>query len=152
MRITLSTSLALLVVAACDAVPVPPSNQGVPEAMVPGIARTFSACEMDALVSHYSPAIEFVSPSTTKPLVGHVAIRSYFEGACKGSVRPIMKVEEQRVRRLGPDAAVVTGTYSFGRTDRPQDKPWPAFFVITLAQVNGQWLIETQATFPIPEP
>jgi hypothetical protein len=63
-----------------------------------------------------------------------------------------MKVEEQRVRRLGSQAAVVTGTYSFGRTDRPQDKPWPAFFVITLTKFNGQWLIETQATFPIPEP
>jgi hypothetical protein len=152
MRISHSTSLALLFLSACGAVPMPQSKQAVPEAIVPGIARTFSSCEMNALVSHYSPAIEFVSPSTTKPLVGHAAIRTYFEGACKGSVRPIMKVDEQRVRLLGSEAAVVTGTYSFGRTDRPQEKPWPAFFVITLAKFNGQWLIETQATFPIPEP
>ena len=98
MRITLSTSLALLVLGACGAVPVPPSNQGAPEAMVPGIARTFSACEMDALVSHYSPAIEFVSPSTTKPLVGHVAIRK------------LLRRRLQRLRASDHEGRGATGT------------------------------------------
>ena len=62
-----------------------------------------------------------------------------------------MRVEAQHVRMLSAESAVVTGTYSFGRTDRPNDKPWPAFFVITLNQHGGRWLINTQATFPIPE-
>jgi ketosteroid isomerase-like protein len=130
-----------------------PTRQGLailPEAVVPDIARQFSACNLDALLANYSPAIEFVSPSTPTPIVGHVALRAHFAGACSGSVRPIMKVEAQRARMLSPEAAVVTGTYSFGRTDRPNDKPWPAFFVITLAREDERWLVNTQATFAVP--
>ena len=66
-------------------------------------------------------------------------------------MRPVMRVEAQRVQMLSSESAVITGTYSFGRTDRPRDKPWSAFFVITLRQGGGRWLINTQATFPIPE-
>ena len=52
---------------------------------------------------------------------------------------------------LSPESAVITGSYSFGRTDHPNEKPWPAYFVITLNRELGRWLIKTQATFPIPE-
>jgi len=63
-----------------------------------------------------------------------------------------MKVETQRVRMLSSDSAVVTGAYSFGRTDRPNARPWPAYFVITLARSDGQWFVSTQATLAVPEP
>jgi hypothetical protein len=62
-----------------------------------------------------------------------------------------MKVENQRVKVLSATSVVITGTYSFGRTDRPNDKPWPAFFVITATAEGSEWLINSQATFPIPE-
>jgi hypothetical protein len=62
-----------------------------------------------------------------------------------------MKVENQKVRSLSPGAVVITGTYSFGRTDRSNDKPWPAFFVITAVSEGSDWVINSQATFPIPE-
>lgn len=130
------------------------SGDGAPKGagtVVPRIAELFSRCELEALLSRYATTAEFVSPSTPKPLVGREALQGYFAGACNGAVRPIMKVETQRVKDLSPGAVVVTGTYSFGRTDRPQDAPWPAFFVITATVQGGEWLIQSQATFPIPE-
>lgn len=118
---------------------------------MPEIARQFSDCKLDALVQNYSSSVEFVSPSTPEPLVGHAAIRHYFSGACAGQSRPVMRVRAQRVHMLSEGSAVITGSYSFGRTDRPNEQPWPAFFVITLKRELGRWLIHTQATFPIPE-
>jgi uncharacterized protein (TIGR02246 family) len=136
---------------ACAQIPARTSNSSSPDSVVPEIAKQFSACNLDALMENYSANIEFVSPSTPKPLVGRSEARNYFSGACQGQFRPVMRVETQRVRVLSNEAAVVTGTYSFGRTDRPNEKPWPAYFVITLKQADGRWLIDTQATFPIPE-
>jgi uncharacterized protein (TIGR02246 family) len=120
------------------------------DSIVPEIAKQFGACNLDALLANYSVNAEFVSPSTPKPLVGRSELAEHFAGACRGEARAVMKVEAQRVRMLSPESAVITGTYSFGRTDRPNDKPWPAFFVITAQQSEGKWLVNTQATFPIP--
>jgi hypothetical protein len=122
-----------------------------PDQVVPRIAAQFSACYIEGLLVNYSPEVEFVSPATPRPLLGLAAIRGYFQEACPGSSRPVMQVEGQRVRLLSREAAVVTGTYSFGRSDKPAEKPWPAFFVITLRQSEGMWKIASQATFPIPE-
>ena len=135
----------------CAQVATRSSSMNSPDAVVPEIAMQFSACNLDALMENYADGIEFVSPSTPKPIVGRSEARTYFSGACQGQLRPIMHVETQRVRVLSAESAVVTGSYSFGRTDRPNDKPWPAFFVITLKKTDGRWLINTQATFAIPE-
>lgn len=120
--------------------------------MVPAIAQEFSACNLDSLMTSYAPAIEFVSPSTPKPLIGLQAVRDHFAGACMANFRPVMKVEAQRARLLSSESAVVTGTYTIGRTDRPSEKPWPVFFVVTLQRIEGRWLVSTQATVPIPQP
>jgi ketosteroid isomerase-like protein len=145
--------LCALTVASAGCAQLPLSNPiaDSPESVVPAIAAHFSACNLDTLVAHYAPTIEFTSPSTLKPLVGRAEVGKHFSGACTHAVRPIMKVETQRVRMLSATSAVVTGTYSFGRTDQPAAKPWPAFFVITLVLTEGRWLINTQATFPVPE-
>ena len=134
----------------CAQVSAPPASTRSAEAIVPEIAKQFGACNLDALLANYSINAEFVSPSTPKPLVGRSELAEHFAGACRGDVRAVMKVEAQRVRMLSPDSVVITGTYSFGRTDRPEDKPKPAFFVITAQQSDGRWLVNTQATFPIP--
>jgi hypothetical protein len=63
-----------------------------------------------------------------------------------------MKVEVQRVRMLSSESAVVTGTYTIGRTDRPNEKPWPAFFVVAIQGIEGRWLVTTQASIPVPQP
>ena len=149
MRNTVWSFALSAALAGCSQAPTRSSNS--PESVVPEIARKFSACNLDALMESYSVNVEFVSPNTPKPLVGHSEARSYFSAACQRQVRPIMRLEAQRVRMLSGESAVVTGTYTFGRTDRPNDKPWPAFFVVTLKQADGRWLINTQATFPIPE-
>lgn len=147
-RVCLAFAVAAL--AACAPQPAQPPMAARPDAVVPGIASQFSTCDLDALMANYAANVEFVSPSTPTPLVGLVALRAHFAGACTGTVRAVMKVETQTVRLLSSDAAVVTGTYSFGRTDRPNATPWPASFVITLARGNGRWLVTTQATFAIP--
>jgi hypothetical protein len=148
---TLSCFVFSSALVGCAQISERPSNTNSADSVVPEIAKQFSACNLDALMENYSVNVEFVSPSTPKPLVGHSETRGYFSVACQGQVRPIMRVESQRVRALSTESAVVTGTYSFGRTDRLNDKPWPALFVITLKQTGGRWLINTQATFPIPE-
>jgi hypothetical protein len=102
---------------------------GGPDQVVPRIAAQFSTCNIDELLANYLPEVEFVSPGTPRPLFGIAAIRSYFQEACPGSSLPVMQVEVQRVRLLSREAAVVTGSYSFGRSDKPDTKPWPAFFV-----------------------
>ena len=135
----------------CAEVSTRPASSTSADSVVPEIANQFSACNLDALLANYSTTIEYVSPSTPKPLVGRSELREHFSGACRGEVRAVMQVEAQRVRMLSSGSAVITGIYSFGRTDRPSDKPWPAFFVITLQQSEGRWLVNTQATFPIPE-
>ena len=134
----------------CTQMPTANGNGKSAEAVVPEIARSFSACELDALLKNYAPNAEFVSPSTPTPLVGQNALREHFAGACSGPVRPIMKVEAQRVRTLSPDSAVVTGTYSFGRSDRPNDKPWRAYFVFGLVRAGTGWLVVSQETMPMP--
>lgn len=142
--------LALCVVlAGCAGHSTGPAGMAPVESVVPQIARFFSACDLDGLMAHYSTTVEYVSPSTPKPIVGRAELREHFSGACRGPVRAVMRVEAQRVRMLSPESAVVTGTYSFARTDRPNDKPWTASFVITLQQGEGRWLIGTQATFPV---
>ncbi len=143
--------LAALLAGCAQQAAVKSAASSTPETVVPRIAALFSNCELDALVARYAATVEFVSPNTPQPLFGREAIQGYFAGACKGTVRPIMKVEAQRVKTLSPGSVVVTGTYSFGRTDRPTEKPWPAFFVITATAEGGDWLINSQATFPIPE-
>ena len=138
--------------AGCVHPPLEQTRQTGLEAVVPAIASQFSACNLDALMTSYAPNVEFVSPSTPKPIVGLQALRDHFAGACVASLRPVMKVEAQRVRMLSSESAVVTGTYTFGRTDRPSDKPWRAFFVVTVQRIERQWLVSTQATVPTPEP
>jgi len=133
----------------CTAVSMPPTSTTAADLVVPEIARQFSACNLNALLENYSADVEFVSPSTPMPLIGRSELREHFSGACGGLVRPVMRVEAQRVRMLSPAAAVITGTYGFGRTDRPDDRPWTAFFVVTLRQSEGRWLVATQATFPL---
>ena len=127
------------------------SSRGNLDEVVPRIASLFSACDLDSLVSRYASSVEFFSPSTPQPLRGREAIRSYFLGACNGATRPIMKVDSQHTKLLSSSSAVITGAYSFGRSDRPNAKPWPAFFVVTVVAEGNDWLITTQATFPIPE-
>ena len=148
-RVWLSVlSIALI---GCAEVSTRLANAAAAESVVPEIAKQFSACNLDALLANYSSAIEFVSPSTPKPLVGRSELREHLAGACRGQVRAVMQIDTQRVRMLSPESAVITGTYSFGRSDRPFEKPWPAFFVITVQQSEGRWLVNTQATFSIPE-
>jgi hypothetical protein len=93
---------------------------------------------------------DFGNGKSAEAVVPEIALREHFAGACNGPVRPIMKVEAQRVRVLSPDSAVVTGTYSFGRTDRPGDKPWRAFFVVALVRGSTGWLVVSQETVPMP--
>ena len=146
-----ATLTFVFLLAGCAQTPVQTQNTSAIEAVVPDIAAQFSACKLDQLMADYSLAVEFVSPSTPTPIVGREALRQHLTGACTGSIRPIMKVETQRVHMLSSKSAVITGTYLFGSTDHPDDKPWPAYFVITLARSAGRWLVETQATFAIPE-
>lgn len=134
----------------CGQAPLQSAGLATPESVVSQVAQRFSDCALDALLTHYSADAEFVSPSTPTPLLGSTALRQHFAGACQGTVRAIMRVDAQRVQMLSADAAVVTGRYSFGRSDRPNDKPWPALFVITLKREAGRWLVQTQATMAVP--
>ena len=148
-----SSSSSLLLAAAlqgCAQAPPQLASPATLEAVVPAIASHFSACNLDLLMTTYAPSIEFVSPSTPKPLIGLQAVREHLAGACAATFRPVMKVEAQRVRMLSSESAVVTGTYTIGRTDRQNEKPWPAFFVVTIQGIEGRWLVTTQASIPVP--
>ena len=150
-----SSSSSLLLAAAlqgCAQAPPQLASPATLEAVVPAIASHFSACNLDLLMTTYAPSIEFVSPSTPKPLIGLQAVREHLAGACAATFRPVMKVEAQRVRMLSSESAVVTGTYTIGRTDRPNEKPWPAFFVVTMQGIEGRWLVTTQASILVPQP
>ena len=152
MRNSSASVLFAAALQGCAQPPLQPASTAALEAVVPTIASQFSACNLDSLMTSYASSIEFVSPSTPKPLLGLQAVRDHFAGACAASFRPVMKVEAQRVRMLSSESAVVTGTYTIGRTDRPSEKPWAAFFVVTLQRIEGRWLVNTQATVPIPQP
>lgn len=145
MRTRLGLLTMMSGLAACS-VTGPKSAFSDPAAVLPSLAAAFSECDMNALMSIYSPAVEFVAPDTAKPIVGRTSLQTHLQGACVGSVRPVMTVVEQRVRLLSPGAALVTGTYSIGRSDHPADTPWSAYFVATLSQASGQWLVESQTT------
>src|SRR5688572_25210035 len=120
-RATVRNSSASLLFAAalqgCAQAPPQPASPTLLEALVPAIATHFSACNLDSLMTAYAPSIEFVSPSTPKPIVGLQAVRAHLAGACAAAFRPVMRVELQRVRMLSSESAVVTGTYTIGRSD-----------------------------------
>lgn len=103
------------------------------------------------MLENYAPSVEFTSPSTRTPITGRAALGEHFSGACQGSIRPIMTVLNQTVHALAPGALLVTGVYTFGRSDRPNDPPWSGSFVITLVSSEGRWVIRSQATFETPK-
>lgn len=146
---SLTCLLTLGLLAACGSI-APGQNMDSARSMVPALAAAFSACEMDKIASLYSETAEFLAPDTPRPVIGHGAVTKHLSGACTEKYKPVMKVLEQRAYPLGKGGAVVTGTYSFGRTDRPNDAPWAASFVITLVSSNGDWKIQSQATFAAP--
>lgn len=146
---------SLLLAAALQGCAQAPPQSGTPatlDALVPAIASHFSACNLGSLMTAYAPSIEFVSPSTPQPIVGLQAVREHLAGACAGAFRPVMRVEVQRARMLSSESAVITGTYTIGRSDRPNEKPWRAFFVVTAQRIEGRWLATTQASIPAPQP
>lgn len=145
-RLTLLASVSVLTACATPS-PAPSSTDAA--AVLPSLAAAFSACDLPALMLIYSPAVEFVAPDTPKPITGRPNLQTHLQGACTQSFRPVMTIVEQRVRLLSPNAALVSGTYSIGRSDRPADKPWSAYFVATLSQVSGRWQVESQATVPL---
>jgi uncharacterized protein (TIGR02246 family) len=151
MRVLATGIILSTLLSGCANTLLTSAANGGPDQVVPRIAAQFSTCNIDDLLTNYLPDVEFVSPGTPRPLLGTAAIKGYFQEACPGNSLPVMQVEVQRVRLLAREAAVVTGTYSFGRSDKPSEKPWPAFFVITLKQLDGTWKISSQATFPIPD-
>ena len=148
------TAFALLTAAlqGCTQTPLLQASPVALQNIVHEIASAFSACDLDLLMHSYSPSVEFISPSTPNAIVGLQAVRDHLAGAFTASFRPIMKVGEQRVRMLSPESAVITGTYTIGRTDQPNDKSWPAFFVFTLQRTDQRWLVNTQASVPMPQP
>ncbi|MCA0176330.1 MAG: nuclear transport factor 2 family protein [Proteobacteria bacterium] len=148
MRTRLPLLASASVLAACVTTSPGPASADA-AAVLPSLAAAFSACDMPTLMLIYSPAVEFVAPDTPKPITGRPNLQAHLQGACTQSFRPVMKIVEQRVRLLSPTAALVLGTYSIGRSDRPADKPWSAYFVVTLSQVSGRWQVESQATVPL---
>jgi len=140
----------ILALASCTTLTSPAQLKNEPTAVVPEIAARFSRCEIDPLLENYALSAEFSSPNTKTPITGHAALREYFAGACQGSVRPVMKLVSQTVHTLAPGAVLVTGVYTFGRSDRPSEAPWSGSFVITLVPSEGRWVIRSQATFETP--
>jgi len=149
MRSALIILSALGCLAACSLAPTSAEPETV-SSVVPALADAFSACNLDKVASLYSASAEFIAPDTPKPITGRDAVMKHLVGACSSSYKPIMKVLEQRVYRLGSDGAVISGTYTIGRTDRANDAPWAGSFVITLVKTGGAWLIQSQATFTQP--
>jgi hypothetical protein len=105
-RLVLLTSASMLV--ACSTTSPDPSIAD-PQVVLPSLAAAFSSCDMNKLMSIYSPRVEFVAPDTPKPIVGRPSLQAHLEGACSQTFRPAMKVVEQRVRMLSESAALVTG-------------------------------------------
>jgi uncharacterized protein (TIGR02246 family) len=149
MRSVLIVLSAFGCLAACSLAPTSAEPETV-SSVVPALADAFSGCNLDKVASLYSADAEFIAPDTPKPIIGRDAVMKHLAGACTSTYKPIMKVIEQRIYRLGSDGAVVSGTYTFGRTDRANDAPWTASFVITLVRTGGAWLIQSQATFARP--
>lgn len=149
MRSALIIPFSFGCLAACSSAPTP-AEPGAVSDVVPALADAFSACNLDKLASLYSASAEFIAPDTPKPITGRDAVMKHLAGACTSTYKPIMKVVEQRVYRLGSDGAVISGTYTIGRTDRANDAPWVGSFVITLIRSGGAWLIQSQATFTPP--
>lgn len=149
MRPFLSIGLSTVLLAACETT-APTANLNGARGMVSALAVAFSACDLDKVASLYAETAEFLAPDTPKPIIGRAAVTKHLSGACTSTYKPMMRVLEQRAYPLGRDGAVVSGSYSIGRTDKPNEAPWSASFVITLAASNGGWLIQSQATFPGP--
>lgn len=145
-RLLTSLALCAAFLAGCSSAAPRPGLQGA-ESTVSALALAFSACDFQRVESLYAPTAEFQAPDTPKPVIGRAAVMKHLAGACTAAYRPVMKVLDQRSYALGPEGAVVSGTYTIGRTDRPNDAPWSASFVITLVNSSGTWLIQSQATF-----
>jgi ketosteroid isomerase-like protein len=149
MRLLNCIALATISLAACNSIG-PGKDLDSAKNTVTALAAAFSACNLEKVAALYSETAEFLAPDTPRPVIGRGAVTKHLSGACTATYQPIMRVVEQRAYLLGRDGAVVSGTYTIGRTDRPNDAPWSASFVITLVSSSGGWLIQSQATFPGP--
>ncbi len=149
MQLIHSISLCTILLAACETT-APTAKLDDARGIVSALAVAFSTCDLDKVASLYSETAEFLAPDTPKPVIGRAAVTKHLSGACTSRYKPMMRVLEQRAYLLGRDGAVISGSYSIGRTDKPNEAPWSASFVITLVSSNGGWLIQSQATFPAP--
>ena len=147
MRRFLSIGISTMFLAACDTA-APTANLDDARGTVSALSDAFSACDLEKVASLYAVDAEFLAPDTPKPVIGRSAVAKHLSGACTSTYKPIMRVLEQRVYPLGREGVVVSGSYSIGRTDKPNEAPWSASFVIALVRANGRWLIQSQATFP----
>jgi len=149
MRRFLSIGISAVLLVACKTT-APTANIAGARGIVPALAIAFSACDLDKVASLYSDTAEFLAPDTPVPVIGRAAVTQHLSGACTLTYKPVMRVLEQRVYPLGREGAVASGSYSIGRTDKRDEAPWSASFVIALVYSNGTWLIQSQATFPGP--
>ena len=149
MRIPVVVLGALTLASACST-STPMHSLPGPTATITELAAAFSACDIRRTMSLYAPEVEFAAPDLAQPIQGRASLERHLQGACNGAFTPVMTIVEQRATDLAPDAVLVTGTYTIGRSDRPHEKAWASYFVATLQNRAGHWLVRSQASLPLP--
>lgn len=147
MRFLVVSLGAVALLSACGT-SAPSLQSHGPVATLTALAAAFSACDIHKTMTMYAQDVEFAAPDLPQAIQGKANLERHLKGACSGAFTPVMKVIEHRSTTLAPGAVLVTGTYTIGRSDRPNERPWSSYFVATLSNQSGQWLVQSQASLP----
>jgi uncharacterized protein (TIGR02246 family) len=105
-------------------------------------ASAFNAAELPALLSLYDPSA--VLWGTTSPVLIDTAegISAYFQRTFEARPAPRVQMGEARVRLLGDDMALCSGSYTLHLTSEAgEPRALPARFSLAYRRTGGHWLI-----------
>lgn len=149
MKLVALALTAVLAVAGSPGILLAQEKDAALEKLVADWTAAYGRADTAALAQLYTPdAIRVTQQGATK---GRAEIQKEFESNFKGLWKgTTIKIDLGEVRPLGPDVAVVEGTFEISGLTGPDGEPMPMSgrYLNTVVKKDGAWLLASNAALP----
>lgn len=105
-------------------------------------ASAFNACDMPTLLALYDPAAVLWGTTSAVLIDTPEGISAYFQRTFAARPAPRVQMGEARVRLLGDDMALCSGSYTLHLSNESgEPRALPARFSLAYRRTGGHWLI-----------